>query len=302
VLKVAAIITIWCSIALAMANPGGGDTLAERHGCLRCHAVDRKIVGPAYRDVATKYQGKPGAVEDLAPHVERGSAGVWGFVPMPPQKVEPGDLKVILEWVLSQEPATAPVEENPRLKILPEPRAEPRRAKSTQAGSIEVIEFFTYRDEDCAALEPILAKWARNLPRDVFFRRIPVRIRPEYELFEHLFFTLEKLHLLDSSHLAVFHDCKDKPFTLEFLEKKWLPSQGLEVKAFMEAFYSFAVRVKALQARRLQELLQVASVPLIVVAGKYRVPFTGMKAYMSWLRSVDAQIAKVREEQKSPLR
>jgi len=94
----------WVRVALegSAAEPPSGYTLAQKNGCTACHATDHKIVGPAYRDVAAKYQGDAQALEKLKAKVRKGGAGVWGEVPMPPQtQVSDGDLDAILKWVLS---------------------------------------------------------------------------------------------------------------------------------------------------------------------------------------------------------
>ncbi|KXW55522.1 c-type cytochrome [Ferrovum sp. PN-J185] len=80
-----------------------GETLAAQHGCLSCHAVDHKIVGPAYKDVAKKYQGVAGIEDKLFHKVRNGGGGVWGAMAMPAQKtVSDADLHTILKWVLSR--------------------------------------------------------------------------------------------------------------------------------------------------------------------------------------------------------
>jgi cytochrome c len=78
------------------------EELAKKNGCTACHGVDKKIVGPAYKDVAAKYKGDPNAaLRLLSKHVREGSKGVWGQVPMPPQKaISDADLKAVLTWVL----------------------------------------------------------------------------------------------------------------------------------------------------------------------------------------------------------
>lgn len=76
--------------------------LAQKSGCLACHSVDKKIVGPAYKDVAAKYRADKGAEAKLIQKVEKGGSGVWGQVPMPPNaQVKPADVKKLVEWVLS---------------------------------------------------------------------------------------------------------------------------------------------------------------------------------------------------------
>lgn len=75
--------------------------LATKSGCMACHQVDKKVVGPAYQDVAKKYAGDKGAEAKLIDKVIKGGAGVWGQVPMPPNAaVKPEDVKTLVHWVL----------------------------------------------------------------------------------------------------------------------------------------------------------------------------------------------------------
>ena len=77
--------------------------LAKKSGCLACHAVDKKLVGPAYKDVAAKYKGDKTAEAKLVEKVKKGGSGVWGAVPMPPNTlVKDDDIKTLVKWVLSQ--------------------------------------------------------------------------------------------------------------------------------------------------------------------------------------------------------
>jgi cytochrome c len=77
--------------------------LAQKNACMSCHGVDKKIVGPAYKEVAKKYAGDKGAKDRLIAKVKAGGKGVWGPVPMPPNpNVKNEDLEKIIEWVLSQ--------------------------------------------------------------------------------------------------------------------------------------------------------------------------------------------------------
>ena len=78
------------------------EALAKAKNCMACHSVDKKLVGPAYKDVAKKFAGKPGAQETLATAIVKGSSGVWGAVPMPPNaNVSPDEAKKLAAWVLS---------------------------------------------------------------------------------------------------------------------------------------------------------------------------------------------------------
>jgi cytochrome c len=76
--------------------------LARKSACTACHSVDKKIVGPAFKDVAAKYRGDAGAEARLVKKVKEGGVGVWGEVPMPPNStVKDADIKTLVEWVLS---------------------------------------------------------------------------------------------------------------------------------------------------------------------------------------------------------
>ena len=83
----------------ALASP----ELAAKNACTACHAVDKKIVGPAYKEVAAKYKGDAKAEAMLIDKVKKGGVGNWGQVPMPPNAgVADADVKTLVKWVLSQ--------------------------------------------------------------------------------------------------------------------------------------------------------------------------------------------------------
>ena len=88
--------------AHAQANPEASMTKA---GCFACHAKDKKLVGPSYKDVSAKYKGQADAVAKLMDKTRKGGSGVYGPVPMPPNpadKISDADLKASIEWVLKQ--------------------------------------------------------------------------------------------------------------------------------------------------------------------------------------------------------
>ena len=83
-------------------NALASDALAKKYGCLACHTVDKKLIGPAYKDVAAKYKGDAGAEAKLVTKVKNGGAGAWGQIPMPPNAAVPdADIKILVKWVLS---------------------------------------------------------------------------------------------------------------------------------------------------------------------------------------------------------
>ncbi|MDE2117060.1 MAG: c-type cytochrome [Betaproteobacteria bacterium] len=80
-----------------------GEVLAKNSNCMTCHAVDNKLLGPPFREVAAKYKNDKGAQAALEKKVRSGGAGVWGKMPMPAtaMSVSDGDIKGIVQWVLS---------------------------------------------------------------------------------------------------------------------------------------------------------------------------------------------------------
>jgi cytochrome c len=89
--------------ALTLAGTAhANEKLAQSSGCMTCHGIDKKIIGPAYKDVANKYRGNKGAEADVIKHVKAGSKGVWGDIPMPPNAhVKDEDVKTLVQWILS---------------------------------------------------------------------------------------------------------------------------------------------------------------------------------------------------------
>jgi cytochrome c len=91
-------------LVLAAALPAyAQEELAKKHNCFACHAVDKKLVGPSYKDVAAKYRDDPKAEAKLFEKVKKGGQGVWGQIPMPPNaQVPDNDIKALVKWILSQ--------------------------------------------------------------------------------------------------------------------------------------------------------------------------------------------------------
>lgn len=91
------------AISAAIASPAmANEALAKSKNCMACHSVEKKVVGPAYKDVAAKYAGQSDAVDKLAAKIMKGSSGVWGPVPMPANpQVSEAEAKQLAGWVLS---------------------------------------------------------------------------------------------------------------------------------------------------------------------------------------------------------
>ena len=89
------------ALALQPALAQDGEALFKSKPCAACHSIDAKLVGPAFKEVAAKYDGQDGAADLLAGHIKNGSQGVWGPIPMPPNPVTEEEAKILAEWVLS---------------------------------------------------------------------------------------------------------------------------------------------------------------------------------------------------------
>ena len=95
---------LFVAAGLVPATPALADmALATAKNCMACHAVDKKLVGPSYKDVAAKYTGQKDAVEKLSVKVIKGGSGVWGPIPMPANaQVTPDEAKKLIDWIMTQ--------------------------------------------------------------------------------------------------------------------------------------------------------------------------------------------------------
>ena len=105
-------VVCWAGVAAsaeaASSKESPGEHLVKANDCISCHAVDRKVVGPAYRDVAKKYRGQPNAVEKLSQKIGQGGSGDWGQVPMTPHPaLTTTQLREMVAWILSLGPRPA---------------------------------------------------------------------------------------------------------------------------------------------------------------------------------------------------
>ena len=89
------------SPAAAANSDAAATQLLTKYICQACHTVDKKVVGPGYKEVAAKYAGDSTALAKLEQKVKNGGSGVWGAIPMPPNNVPDADLKTLVEWILA---------------------------------------------------------------------------------------------------------------------------------------------------------------------------------------------------------
>nr|WP_243842440.1 c-type cytochrome [Paraburkholderia caballeronis] len=100
------------AIALTAAQPAvaaeDGLAIARTNACMGCHAVDRKLVGPSFQQIAARYKGDPAAQAKLQGKVRNGGAGVWGAIPMPSHPaMSDADIRTVVSWVLAGAPSSS---------------------------------------------------------------------------------------------------------------------------------------------------------------------------------------------------
>ena len=101
--SIGAVIATAALSAGAHANLSNSDAaqLMTKYNCKACHAVDTKVVGPGFKEVAKKYAGDKSAAQKLAQKVKNGGGGSWGAIPMPPNNVPDADLNQLVGWILN---------------------------------------------------------------------------------------------------------------------------------------------------------------------------------------------------------
>ena len=96
-------LTLSLSLLLATGQAAADEVAAKANGCMACHALDKKVVGPSFKSIASKSRGDANAADKLAKAVRTGSKGVWGPVAMPAQaRINDADLKKVVAWILAQ--------------------------------------------------------------------------------------------------------------------------------------------------------------------------------------------------------
>ncbi|MEF7617036.1 thiol:disulfide interchange protein DsbA/DsbL [Aquincola sp. MAHUQ-54] len=144
-------------------------------------------------------------------------------------------------------------------------------APTSSNGKIEVVEFFWYGCPHCNAFEPALDAWARKLPADVAFRRVPVSFAAMHETHAKVFYALEALGQVEAQHRKVFaaihvqHKRLDKEADIV----DFMVQNGVDGAKFAEAFKSFGVATKVRQGKQLSEAYKIDGVPSIGVAGRW---------------------------------
>ena len=136
---------------------------------------------------------------------------------------------------------------------------------------IEVVEFFWYGCPHCFAFEPILDAWARSLPADVAFRRVPAGFSQQYQVHQRVFYALEELGLLESHHRLVFSAIHQQNVRLNTDAEitAFMVANNVDGAKLATAFKSFSVNTKATRARQLAEAYKIDGVPALGVHGRF---------------------------------
>ena len=173
------------------------------------------------------------------------------------------------------------------------------RPVTTEAGNgkIEVLEFFWSSCPHCNQFEPAFEQWAKNAPKDVVVRRVPVAFRDDFVPQQRLYYTLEAMNLVDKMHLRVFTAIHGEKLMLnsDAAVLAWADKQGIDRAKFEQAYKSFGVATKSKRAVQLQNDFKIEGVPSLGVAGRYYIDGTLAGSMPRALQVADALIAQRRQ-------
>src|SRR5260221_3115981 len=168
------------------------------------------------------------------------------------------------------------------------------------SGKIEVLEFFWYRCPHCYALEPDLESWAKRLPRDVQFKRVPGILNDDWAVDARIFYTLEAIGELDRLHRPLFdtiHQQGGVRLHGDAFAKwvaEWLAKQKVDMAKYDAAFHSFTVESKLRRAAQMGRAYRLDGVPTLAVQGRYLVVASTSRRAM--LATADFLIGETRQQ------
>ena len=167
----------------------------------------------------------------------------------------------------------------------------------TEAGKVEVIEFFWYSCPHCSAFEPTFSQWVKNAPKDVVVRRVPVAFREDFAPQQRLYFSLEAMGLLDKIHGKVFQaiHVERLPLSTDASILAWVEKQGVDKNKFADTAKSFGVASKLKRAVQLQNDFKIEGVPSLGIAGKYYTDGTLTGSMERALQVTESLLAQVRQ-------
>ena len=167
---------------------------------------------------------------------------------------------------------------------------------TTPAGTVDVVEFFSYACPHCFEFEPTLEAWLKTKPANIHFHRAPVHFLQNAANFQPMYFALEAMGLVDTMQQKVFnavhleHQRLDKPEAIA----AFMTKNGVDATRFMSIFNSFGVRTKVQQANQLFDAFGIDGVPTIGVQGRFVTSPTIAKGESQALAVVDHLAAQVR--------
>jgi thiol:disulfide interchange protein DsbA len=167
----------------------------------------------------------------------------------------------------------------------------------SEAGKIQLIEFFWYSCPHCNAFEPAFAQWVKNAPRDVVVQRMPVAFRDDFAPQQRLYFTLEAMSLLEKLHAKVFQAIHVERLNLNTDASilTWIEKQGVDQIKFADTAKSFGVASKLKRAVQLQNDFKIEGVPSLGVAGKYYIDGTTAGSMERALQVAESLVGQVRQ-------
>ena len=166
-------------------------------------------------------------------------------------------------------------------------------------GKIEVIEFFWYGCPHCYAFEPLLNPWAKKLPKDTQFRRVPAIFNDEWGKGARAFYALEAIGEEQRVHAALFdavHQSQHLNVANEAALTEWLGKHGVDTKKFTAAYSSFSVESKVKRAAQITQAYKIDGVPSMAVNGRYVISASAANSRERLLAVADYLIDRVRKD------
>ena len=163
---------------------------------------------------------------------------------------------------------------------------------------IEVLEIFSYACSHCFDLEADLVKWAKQLPKDAEFRRLPAIFRADWIPLAKVFYTFEAMGLTDRLHNEFFKaiHVRHIRFNDDNAIFDWVEKQGIPRKSFIDNYSSFSTQSKALRAKQLTQAYGISGVPAVIVDGKYRTSVSNTGSHAGLMSALDQLIKRARQE------
>ncbi|CAG2159827.1 thiol:disulfide interchange protein DsbA/DsbL [Cupriavidus numazuensis] len=193
--------------------------------------------------------------------------------------------------LLMTAPAHAAPAEGKEYQVLKAPQPVP-------AGKIEVTEFFWYGCPHCFDFEPELEAWVKKQGKDVVFKRVPVAFRDDLLPHTKIFYALESIGKLDAMHTKVFNAIHvDRKRMLDPNEiADFMAKNGIDRKAFLDAYNSFSVTTNAQRANKIADAYKIDGVPTVVVQGKYVTSPSIAGTKTSAIQAMDYLVTQVRDK------